>query len=52
MRNNDSAIISILDVGIVYTKFGSVTDDIFIKGGNMGRLLILENIARVNTIYF
>jgi effector protein SidI len=31
MRNNGSAIISVLDVGIIYTKFGSVTDDIFIK---------------------
>ncbi|HAT8180704.1 TPA: hypothetical protein JA361_14940, partial [Legionella pneumophila] len=36
MRNNGSAIISVLDVGIVYTKFGSVTDDIFIKGGQYG----------------
>ena len=37
MRNNGSAIISVLDVGIVYTKFGSVTDDIFIKGGKYGK---------------
>lgn len=36
MRNNGSAIISVLDVGIVYTKFGSVTDDIFLKGGKYG----------------
>ncbi|CAM2750547.1 TPA: Dot/Icm T4SS effector Ceg32/SidI [Legionella pneumophila] len=36
MRNNGSAIISVLDVGVVYTKFGSVTDDIFIKGGKYG----------------
>ncbi|RUR06901.1 Dot/Icm T4SS effector Ceg32/SidI [Legionella sp. km772] len=37
MRNNGSAIISVLDVGIVYTKFGSVTDDIFLKGGKYGK---------------
>ncbi|WP_115702074.1 Dot/Icm T4SS effector Ceg32/SidI [Legionella sainthelensi] len=36
MRNNGSAIISVLDVGVVYTKFGSVTDDVFIKGGKYG----------------
>lgn len=36
MRNNGSAIISVLDVGVVYTKFGSVTDDIFIKGSQYG----------------
>ncbi|RUR15675.1 hypothetical protein ELY21_14305 [Legionella sp. km535] len=37
MRNNGSAIISVLDVGIVYTKFGTVTDDIFTKTGQYGR---------------
>jgi len=38
MRNNGSAIISVLDVGIVYAKFGCVTDDIYIKaeGGEYG----------------
>jgi effector protein SidI len=36
MRNNGSAIISVLDVGIIYTKYGSVTDDIFVKGGKYG----------------
>ncbi|KTD43245.1 Dot/Icm T4SS effector Ceg32/SidI [Legionella quateirensis] len=36
MRNNGSAIISVLDVGIVYTKFGSVTDDIYTKSGQYG----------------
>lgn len=37
MRNNGSAIISVLDVGIVYTKFGSVTDDIYLRGGQYGK---------------
>lgn len=36
MRNNGSAIISVLDVGIVYSKFGAVTDDIYCKGGKYG----------------
>jgi len=41
MRNNGSAIISVLDVGIVYTKFGSVTDDIFVKakGGRYAKAI-------------
>jgi effector protein SidI len=29
MRNNASAIISVLDVGIVYAKFGAATDDMY-----------------------
>lgn len=33
MRNNGSAIISVLDAGIVYTKWGCVTDEQFISGG-------------------
>ena len=37
MRNNGSAIISVLDVGIVYTKFGSVTDNIYTKDGQYGK---------------
>ena len=37
MRNNGSAIISVLDVGIVYTKFGSVTDPIFEPNGKYGQ---------------
>lgn len=31
MRNNGSAIISVLDVGIIYTKWGCVTDKEYIK---------------------
>lgn len=33
MRNNGSAIISVLDVGIVYTKWGCVTDEEYLPGG-------------------
>lgn len=51
MRNNGSAIISVLDVGVVYTKFGSVTDDVFIKGASMEMPLILASIVTVNSVY-
>lgn len=33
MRNNGSAIISVLDVGIVYTKWGCVTDNEYLSNG-------------------
>lgn len=36
MRNNASAIISTLDVGIVYAKYGIVTDDDFAPNGKYG----------------
>lgn len=32
MRNNGSAIISVLNVGIVFAKYGSVTDDEYVTG--------------------
>lgn len=34
MRNNGSAIISVLDVGIIYTKWGCVTDNEYVKKYN------------------
>lgn len=58
MRNNGSAIISVLDVGVVYAKFGSVTDDIYTTGGEYDKavdigehrfgIYNLEELARKN----
>ena len=41
MRNNGSAIISVLDVGIIYTKWGTVTDKEYQPGGIYGNAVDL-----------